>query len=156
MNVGELRAQHERIMRLAAELRRAVDRGGERQPVAALRWGLARELIAHLAIEDRLLYPNLLRSSDPAAASLAARFKSELGGLGEAFTAYMTQWTDSRIAREWEIFCGETRAILDALAERVARETESLYPLLDDAAEQGLPAISGARAIAGRARWPAA
>lgn len=156
MNVGELRAQHERIMRLAAELRRAVDRSEERQPVAALRWGLARELIAHLAVEDRLLYPAILKSSDAAAVSLAARFKSELGGLSDAFTAYMTQWTDSRIAREWEDFCHETRTILDLLARRVARETESLYPLLEDVAEQGLPALSGARAIAARPHWPAA
>lgn len=156
MNVGELRAQHERIMRLAAELRRAVDRGEELQPVAALRWGLARELIAHLAIEDRLLYPSMLRSRDTATVDLATRFKSELGSLGDAFTTYMTQWSDSRIAREWEGFRRETRTILDLLAERVARENESLYPLIEDAAEQGLPALSGARTLAARPHWPAA
>lgn len=156
MNVVELRAQHEQIMRLAAELRRAVDRDAQSQPVAALRWRLARELITHLAVEDKLVYPSLTRSADAAAARTAAGLKAEIGGLAEAFTTYMTQWSDSRIAREWEGFCRETRTILDALADRVSRESEMLYPLLEDEAGPRPDVRSGARAIAARPHWPAA
>lgn len=129
MNVDELRGQHERIMRLAAELHKAVDGDGQLQPVAALRWRLARELMAHLAIEDRLFYPLLMRGSDPAAASTAMRFQAEMGGLSEDFTTYMARWNDLRIAKEWDAFRAETKTILNALAERARREEETLYPL---------------------------
>ncbi len=131
MNIDELRGQHERIMRLAADLHRAVTQGEEIQPVAALRWLLARELIAHLALEDRLLYPSLLRSPDTETAGTAAHLKTEMGGLASEFTAYMARWNDLRVVREWPAFRSETRTILDKLADRIQRENQTLFPLAD-------------------------
>lgn len=131
MNIGELHGQHERIMRIAADLRRAVDHGDEIRPVAALRWRLARELIAHLAVEDRLLYPSMIRSPHAAVVEAAMLLKTETGGFAKEFTTYMARWSDTRIAREWDAFRSETKAILDALAHRIQREDEALYPLAD-------------------------
>ncbi|MDQ8756119.1 hemerythrin domain-containing protein [Sphingosinicella sp. LHD-64] len=131
MNVEDLRAQHEGIMRIAAELRTAVERGDKLQPVAALRWRLARELITHLAIEDRLFYPALMRSADAEAVRVAARLRDETGSFAADFTAYMARWNDLRVAREWEAFRTETKTILDALADRITREDQALYPLAE-------------------------
>jgi iron-sulfur cluster repair protein YtfE (RIC family) len=131
MNIEELRGQHGQIMQLAAELHRAVDQGDGVRPVAALRWRLARELIAHLAMEDRLLYPSMIRSRDAKVAGTATHLKAEMGGLASEFTAYMAAWSDLRVAREWEAFRSETRVVLDRLADRIRREDETLYPLAD-------------------------
>lgn len=131
MDIGELRGQHERIMRLAAELHQAVDQGDGVRPVAALRWRLARELIAHLAMEDRLLYPSMIRSRDAKIAGTATHLKAEMGSFANEFTVYMAAWSDLRVAREWEAFRSETKAVLDRLADRIRREDETLYPLAD-------------------------
>lgn len=131
MNIDELRGQHERIMRLAADLHRAVAQSDEIRPVAALRWQLARELIAHLALEDRLLYPSMIRSADAEVAKAAATLKAEMGSFAQEFTAYMARWNDLRVVREWAAFQTETRAILDTLAKRIQREDQALYPLAE-------------------------
>ena len=156
MDVTELRRQHDRIMDLAGELRAAVERGDELQPVAAIRWRLARELMAHLAVEDRLFYPAMVRSADMATSGMATRLRTEMGGLSEAFTAYMARWSDLRVAREWDAFREETKAMLADLAGRIKRENEALYTLAEAAASRDAsaePAVS-ARAVGGR--WPAA
>lgn len=129
MNVAELRAQHERIMRFAAELHRALEAGRGVQPVAGLRWRLAREVIAHLAVEDRLFYPLMIRSGDAEAAGTATRFQAEMGGFADDFTAWLARWNELNIAQDWDAFRAETRAILTTLADRSRREEEMLYPL---------------------------
>lgn len=129
MNVTELRAQHERIMRFAAELHRALDAGMGVQPVAGLRWRLAREVIAHLAVEDRLFYPLMIRSGDAAAADIASRFQAEMGGFADDFTAWLARWNELNIAQDWDAFRADTKTVLTTLADRTRREEDTLYPL---------------------------
>lgn len=129
MNVDELRGQHDRIEALAAALRQAVDGHEAPQPVAAIRWHLARQLLAHLAVEDRLFYPSMMRSADADAAKTATAFRAEMGRFSGDFTAYMARWSEGRIARDWPGFCDETREILTGLEDRIRRENAALYPL---------------------------
>lgn len=138
MDVGELRHQHEEITLTARALARAVSE--ERQPegVARLRWQLARQLMTHLALEDRLLYPALKRSADLRTRDQAAALEQEIGALGTIFNSYMASWTDDRIAREWPAFCAETREILRALTDRVGRE-DRLFGTLADGRAAGTP-----------------
>lgn len=131
MDMVALRAQHEQISLTARQLAQATSNSSIPQSVAALRWSLARQLIAHLALEDRILYPAMQQSQDLTARKTAAQLQSETGALADRFTRYMADWSDDRIAREWPAFCAETRLILAALAERVDRENRTLYPLAD-------------------------
>ena len=131
MDMVALRAQHEQISLTARQLAQATSNSSIPQSVAALRWPLARQLIAHLALEDRILYPAMQQSPDLTARKTAAQLQSETGALADRFTRYMADWSDDRIAREWPAFCAETRLILAALAERVDRENRTLYPLAD-------------------------
>ena len=57
MDMMALRGQHEQISLTARQLAQATSDTATPQSVAALRWSLARQLIAHLALEDRILYP---------------------------------------------------------------------------------------------------
>lgn len=125
----ELRRQHADIMAIAAELASAVADEACPKSVGALRWRLARRLLAHLAIEDDHFYPAMLSHRDVAARVTASRFQSEMGTLSAAFTQYMAEWTDLQIAEHWPRFCTETRAILAALSKRVEQENGRLYPL---------------------------
>ncbi len=126
MDIPTLRAQHAEIEVLAKELL-AVVSDERRRSVGPLRWRLARALIAHLAIEDRFLYPRLIGGSDSAVADVARRFQAEMGGLAARFTGYMSFWTDDEVIADWPAFCRETRDILAVLLSRIAREDEHLY-----------------------------
>jgi iron-sulfur cluster repair protein YtfE (RIC family) len=129
MDLDLLRKQHDVIAMQAADLFAAVS-SREPKPVAAIRWRLARDLMAHLALEDRWLYPSMMRSDENKAAITAARFQNEMGDLAAQFTAYMASWTDLRLVEDWDAFCVATRTILSALAARIQRENQELYPLV--------------------------
>ena len=126
MDIPTLWAQHAEIEVLAKDLLTVVSED-RRRSVGSLRWRLARALIAHLAIEDRFLYPRLIGGSDPAVAEVARRFQAEMGGLGEKFTGYMSRWTDDEVIADWPTFCRETKDILATLLSRISRENEQLY-----------------------------
>ncbi len=127
MDIHLLRQQHDDLAIVAGELLSAIS-SETYQSVATLRWKLARELIVHLGVEDRLLYPALIDSPNRTTALLASQFKAEMGGLADAFTSYMATWDSQRMVREWPDFCRETRAILALLRARMERENSELYP----------------------------
>lgn len=129
MDIEGLCRQHDHIAAIAAELMLLVEKADEPRPVAALRWGLTRTLLTHLAVEDRYLYPGMIAQGGTQGAVVASRFQTEMGDLAERFTAYMTEWKDERIARDWAGFCDATKLILGALSRRIAHENETLYPL---------------------------
>lgn len=133
MDVSELKRQHVEIAKVARLLGATVANAAQPQPIAALRWQLARLLMTHLAMEDRLFYPALQRMADSAARETGARFQTEMGGLGASFSTYMAHWSDDRVAADWPGFCAATRALLAALANRIEREDRQLYPLVERA-----------------------
>lgn len=126
MDIDALRAQHNELAELAHQLLAVIARE-QPQKVAALRWRLARLLIAHLSVEDRYLYPAMIAQAGPAM-PVAKRFRGEMGGLATEFTAYLRRWTDQDIARQWAIFREDTQRLLNALIDRIRRENEELYP----------------------------
>ena len=96
-----------------------------------LRRELASTLIGHLKTEDWVLYPSLVASADAQIASTARTFSEQMGGLAAEFIAYSEKWNANAIAADWAGYCRASRAILDALNHRIARENRELYPLLE-------------------------
>lgn len=96
-----------------------------------LRRELLSTLLAHLKLEDWALYPRLIASPDAYISSTGQAFKDEMGGLAPAFVAYAGKWDANSIDRDWSSYCAETRAILDALMNRLTRENQELLPLLE-------------------------
>lgn len=129
------RTQHGEIMRLAGDLERelvsktlAADAGKAREVLSQL----TGKLLVHLAAEDNLLYPQLLKSSESATRSVAERFSAEMKPISESFKSYASRWASARtIQTDAEGFVKETRAICKALGERIRREHAELYPLAD-------------------------
>ena len=131
MDLTELCRQHEELHLLAGRLSRAVADDSAPQGIGALRWQFARLLMAHLALEDRIFYPGVQRMADEQLRTAAQHLQIEMGPLAEAFAAYMTRWSDHRIADEWADFCQETRDIVKSLTNRIDREERTLIPLLN-------------------------
>ncbi|HUD91975.1 hemerythrin domain-containing protein [Sphingobium sp.] len=129
--MSTLRRQHDEISLTARLLRQAISDDRLPRGVAGLRWQLARQLMAHLALEDGILYPSLERSPNRETREQAIVLRKETGALADRFAIYLATWSDDRIVDEWLAFCIETRQILDALDARIERENRLLYPLAD-------------------------
>lgn len=131
MDISALRRQHDEIGLTGRLLRQAISNDRLPRSVAALRWQLARQLMAHLALEDGILYPALERSLSDETRERAIALRKETGALADRFAIYLATWSDDRIAAEWPDFCVETRLILNALDARIERENRLLYPLAE-------------------------
>lgn len=130
---AKLRDDHDALLKLAGVFRDILT-----QPVAPtgidlvkFRSAFSKELLAHLTREDWLLYPALLQSSDKLVAATAQAFIDEMGGLLAAYKTWSGEWPTERIVAEWRIFVSETLALLNALEERIDRENNELYPLVE-------------------------
>jgi hypothetical protein len=128
-----LRADHAKLARMFRQLEHIVERPWPPPQVELFefRHALMTALIGHLKLEDWALYPRLIESGDDEISAKGQAFKDEMGGLEPAFVAYCEKWTASAIPSDWAAYCDETRAILDALVDRLTRENRELLPLLD-------------------------
>jgi len=91
------------------------------------------KLSVHLAMEDKSLYPRLLRHHDSEIRATTQRYMEEMGSLAGAFKAYIERWpTPSAIQADPETFITETGGVFEALGKRVQQENEELYVLADE------------------------
>lgn len=131
------RQHHEELRAIAARIDRVLDRDGltaTADEAAAVVRELFGKFSVHLAIEDKSLYPRAKAAGDARLHAVASRFESEMGDLGQRFDAYRQSWPGPlAIGRDPARFAQETRAVLTALRERVAREETELYDLIDAA-----------------------
>ena len=131
--LSRLREDHATLARMFRKLEHIIE---QRSPPGELelfefRRKLMSTVIAHLKLEDWALYPRLIDSGDAEISHAGQAFKDEMGGLAPAFIRYCDQWTAGAIAKDWAAYCVDTRAILDALTNRLTRENRELLPLLE-------------------------
>lgn len=136
MDIDLLRSQHEDISETARHLRVATAHNVRPDGIGHLRWRLARQLMAHLALEDQIVYPLIQRCQNEAVRHQACQLQAETGRLGDIFNAYMRQWSEDRITLHWADFCMETRMLLNRLEDRIHREEHGLYPAAQRAMKQ--------------------
>ena len=116
MDLQQLQSQHDALDLLAGRFLTLVDDDGVARPLGTLRWQFARELMAHLALEDQFFYPAMQRQPHVPLQEMAARLQ-----------------TDDRIAREWPEFCRESRYMVETILNRMRKEEQLLMPLLAEA-----------------------
>ena len=92
---------------------------------------LAGVLRIHLTIEDEVLYPTLAENPDPTVRATARQYADEMGSLGACFTDYNSRWTIESMKADPAAFASETRVVFKALAQRIDRENQILYPMLE-------------------------
>jgi hemerythrin-like domain-containing protein len=106
--------------------------------LASVRGMFRDTLVRHLKCEDWALYPRLKASGDPYIAQLARDFIFEMGHIADEFAAYEARWPAERVAGEWAGFRAETEAVLGAIAMRIEREEDELYPVAEQYDEPSL------------------
>jgi hypothetical protein len=132
-NLAKLRREHTEILRIVERLRYLISQSSPppQLHLFALRHELSSTLISHLKDEDWLLYPLLLASPDAQIAATARAFSEEMGGLGVAYRAHCTKWSADEITADWAGYRIDSGSLMDALTNRITRESSELYPLLE-------------------------
>ena len=130
-----LRQQHDQAATAAQQLRCLV---GDHRPggdALAITIQLARlfsGLRAHLAEEERCLYPALTATNDCSAAELAEQDHQEAGSLAWDWEEFMRRWSSSAlIASSFASFEASLDRLLGALEARIACEEATLFPVAD-------------------------
>jgi hypothetical protein len=94
---GILRHQHAELLLLAREIGALVDENRATLDLTRVRLKLStwvRKLRVHLTLEERLVYPRLVRDRDPSIAKKATEHQEELRGLREG----LSRFSPSRLA----------------------------------------------------------
>jgi hypothetical protein len=91
---------------------------------------LADKVKAHLAEEDRGLYPNLLIHEDPKIKSIAWGFIRGEKPLRKTFDDYHKKWLKNCDFNFTDQFMQETREVFDMVLYRIEREEQVLLPKL--------------------------
>ena len=125
------RDQHTELGRLMAELRAASEAAlpAEVQPLLE---GFADKLRAHIAHEDRVLYPRLMAHDQEQVRLTARIYQAEMGRLGESFEAFLGRWSGpAQREADPSAFRRDLGELLARLDLRMRREDRGLYTLVE-------------------------
>lgn len=136
MNPSQIyRKQHEEILSIVSEIQKNLDVKIIQEKTDAclnLLSELSAKIVTHLTMEDKALYPKLLKSDNAKARETAETYIQEMGGIKEVFQAFVGKWSNpTNLRQDPEKFITETNQLFQALGERIERENTVLYPLLD-------------------------
>lgn len=130
-----MRRQHDAAEEMAASLLAIVASYRDQYdavPIARLVGKLNALLRVHLAYEDTVLYPTLMRCGDAEVAMVVRAFHDEMGALAPQFEEFAWRWSGPTVIdMMFDRFREEATGILAALAARIERENDRLYPLAE-------------------------
>src|SRR4051794_14624002 len=100
--IDNLTRQHRELVRTATHMFGWLDAGKLRAPSGASEAyrtlsSLSGILNVHLAMEDRSLYPNLIRHGDLQLRTLAQRFLDERATLRQRYDEYRASWPSAAV-----------------------------------------------------------
>lgn len=131
-----LRGQHDELVRIVTKISPLLTSNKIQENAKIIRdllSDLFGKLNVHLVIEDKSLYPGLIKNPDDNVKKVAQKFIEEMGSIGEAVKAYKQEWpTASHIQKNPNDFLEQTKGLFDALANRIERENNELYKLVDE------------------------
>jgi hypothetical protein len=130
--IETLKAQHQQLRSLAGRVEYAVQQD---DPVAAHQalLELGQALSAHLELEDKVLYPELVclakESGREHLVQLAGSFESSMRSISKALQRFLLSYADApvdlaRLGPDW-------KHAASILAARLVSEELSLYPVYD-------------------------
>lgn len=97
---------------------------------------------AHLDVEERELYRELLTHSDAEIKNTANKFLSGSGEIKRVFKQYVKKWCRNKQLRikNHDQFIAETNDMFDMVLDRIVNETEHFYPVVRDVYGQKMAA----------------
>ncbi len=138
MKTDNFRQSHDELLQIAGEISKLLTPAEIQKDAAKVRSLLSRlagKLVVHLHMEDNSLFPSLKEYNDPRLHSTLKKFVDEMGGLKDAFTKYTNKWANpDHIKNNAVEFINETKGVFSALAQRIGKENNELYKMIDELA----------------------
>lgn len=129
------REQHQELLAIVGDLSKLLNAstlGTNADAARKTLSSLAGKLNVHLAMEDSVLYPTLLKHKDPSVQAKAQKFMDEMGGIKQAFGAYLGKWpTATAIQQDPQGFIQATQGVFQVLGKRIQAEDGDLYTMAD-------------------------
>ncbi len=129
MSYDRLIQEHDAIEALTDALVALVAGPPATAEAAALLERVAALIRDHMADEEQTLAATLDAAARDRHHAAAANAMRDVEQLREDWALYLYRWTRVAIAADWGRFAVETRAMMERVGERVARETGILYSL---------------------------
>jgi len=94
---------------------------------------MAGKLKIHLEMEDKVLYPALLKYPDEKIQKLTQKYLNEIGNIADTFKKYLAKWPQKMSIQLNPVeFIEETQEIFKVLYQRINKEDNELFPLIKD------------------------
>ncbi len=134
-NLDMLKRQHGEMLTLIKIIETAAQTSPEdkAEEIAYSMNALSGKMKMHLLNEDQFLYPSLAKNEKDIIRTTAQQFNQEMGGLAAEFTLFVQKYNiPSKIIAGKSVLAAESRIIFQMIKERIAREDDKLYPLVED------------------------
>jgi len=131
-----LKEQHKKIFKLISRISSLLNSdelSKDPSQVCKLLSDLADDLNYHLTLEDHSFYPALFNHPDKNIIAAATKYVDEVKGINESFSNYMSKWNSPEIVQNNpDDFINETMDLFEAISNRIYKEDNVLYPLVEN------------------------
>lgn len=133
-----LRRQHAEILQLCDKLTpmleqlRKSQKETDLKKVISVTNSLLGKVMIHLSVEDKVVYPLAIRSSDPLLSSKAKELFAETGQLKDDFNAFKETFLSVSKIDNIGAFVKTEDGLLSCLKRRIYKEDAELYPLMEE------------------------
>jgi Hemerythrin HHE cation binding domain len=129
--VETLTAQHQQVVRIATQINEAISPAGDVKRLRSLLDTLTVGLLAHLALEDKSLYPALIAAAETAGdatqLALVRSFSENMQRISTGLQSFLQRHSSPTV--DLALFRKEWKDILGVLTQRIQSEERVLYPL---------------------------
>lgn len=130
--LGQLARHQDQIVRGLALMDRLVAAGPhELHAAQRLRWELGRHLRAYQLFKHNELFDPAIAAGRLVDADHARTMKARCTTAGEAYRAFMLEWSGRDAASEWDAFADAWRAMAARLREHLAQEKSEIARSLE-------------------------
>ena len=135
LRTATFRKQHEGIIEIVDSILMSMDPEvlkNNSHGIRKLLTKLSNNVKIHLILEDTALYPILANSDDDKVREISRQYMEEMGIISNSYTSYVEKWSaGSSIKDNTAIFITETKELLGSLLNRIDRENNGLYQIID-------------------------
>jgi hemerythrin-like domain-containing protein len=133
--ITQLREEHVEITRLLDAMAEICEKDNETEGKAFIEdmVELKKVLVAHLDLEDKLVYPKLISSQDSEIKKLGKNFSNEMLGITKVALKYFEDYSEKECKKlkNDPKFKKDTQLINKAVRKRVELEESILYPAFE-------------------------
>ncbi|MBT6995495.1 hemerythrin domain-containing protein [Candidatus Woesearchaeota archaeon] len=132
--IKKLKKQHEDILFLFKNLNSFIEGKDISKTNCMLTLlNLKSELIKHLTLEDKKLYPELDKSKDEKTRKTSKKFSNEMKGISQAAVDFFNKYSNLKVEEieKQKSFKKEIKELKEVVKVRIELEEKVLYPLYE-------------------------